>query len=90
VKDSRTGDVILKMVHAGPGRLQAAVDLTAVGSAGGNARRILLTGMPDARNTEATPDTIVPSESSMQAKKKFMLDIPPYSLQIIRIGKAKK
>ncbi len=90
VKDSRTGDVILKVVHAGPGMLRAAVDLSKAGGAGGEARRMLLTGAPDAKNTEAVPDPVTPAESSMQVKRKFVLEIPPYSLQVIRNGRGKK
>jgi|GEM_PF-189327 len=87
VKDSRTGDVILKVVHTGPGTLQVAVDLTTVGRPGTHASRILLTGTPEARNTEVAKETVVPKESIMETKKRFMLDVPPYSLQVIRIGR---
>jgi len=90
VKDSRTGDIILKVVHTGPGALRVAVDLTTVGKAGGPASRILLTGTPEARNDEAAPATVVPKESNLEVSKKFTLDVPPYSLQVIRIGKGKK
>lgn len=90
VKDSRTGDLILKVVHAGPGTLQAAVDLTAAGRPGSQASRIMLAGKPDAKNTDAAPDAVIPRENSMEVKTKFMLEIPPYSAQVIRIGKQKK
>ncbi|HVU58691.1 MAG TPA: alpha-L-arabinofuranosidase C-terminal domain-containing protein [Puia sp.] len=87
VKDSRTGDIILKVVHTGPDVLQVAVDLTALGKPDARARRTLLTGKPEARNTEAAPDTVTPVETSIGVKKKFTLDVPPYSLQVIRIRK---
>ena len=91
VKDSRTGDIILKVVHAGPGTLQAAVDLSGTGGRAGSVNRTLLTGVPEARNTEAAPDAVAPGESVFKVKKKFVLDLPPYSLQVIRIaGKGKK
>jgi alpha-L-arabinofuranosidase len=87
VKDSRTGDIILKVVHTGPGTLQAAVDLTTLGKTGTQARRILLTGKPEAKNTEAEPDMVAPTETTIEVKKKFTLDVPPYSLTVIRIAK---
>lgn len=90
VKDSRTGDIILKVVHAGPGSLSVAVDLTKTGRTGTHAIRNILTGTPEARNTEAAPEMIVPQKSELEIKKKFTLDVPPYSLQVIRIGNVKK
>lgn len=89
VKDSRTGDIILKVVHAGPGDLQALVDLTRFGKTAVRAGRTVLTGSPEAKNTKDAPDTVVPKEGQMEVKKKFLLDIPPYSLQVIRISPLK-
>jgi alpha-L-arabinofuranosidase len=85
VKDSRTGDLILKMVHAGPGNLQASVDLSRMGKFDPEASVTLLTGAPEAKNTIHAPETITPKVSGMNIKKKFTLEIPPYSLQVIRI-----
>jgi alpha-L-arabinofuranosidase len=89
VKDSRTGDIILKVVHAGPGDLQASVDLTRFAKTAVRAGRTVLTGAPEAKNTKDAPDTVVPKEGQMEVKKKFLLDIPPYSLQVIRISPLK-
>ncbi|MBS1605990.1 MAG: alpha-N-arabinofuranosidase [Bacteroidetes bacterium] len=90
VKDSRTGDIILKVVHTGPDTLRVAVDLGPVGKVGRSASRMLLAGMPAAKNTEAVPDAVVPEGTELEVRRKFALDVPPYSLQVIRIGKGKK
>src|SRR5258707_15850790 len=87
VKDSRTGDVILKIVHTGPGALRASVDLRPCGKTGILASHTLLTGAPEGKNTKDAPDTVAPKESTMEVRKEFLLDIPPYSLQIIRVKK---
>ena len=87
VKDSRTGDIILKVVHTGPGVLRASVNLASFGRLSATAQRTLLMGAPDDRNTEAAADKVVPNESTTEIRKKFVLDIPAYSLQVIRIKK---
>jgi len=86
VQDSRTGDIILKVVHAGPGDLQATVDLARFGKTAARAGRTVLTGAPEAKNTKEASDTVVPKEGYIGIRKKFLLDIPPYSLQVIRIA----
>jgi alpha-L-arabinofuranosidase len=88
VSDSRSGDVVLKLVHTGPGTAQVMVDLRTLGKLAGSANRTLLTGAPEAKNTEASPFAVAPEESPITIQKKFALDMPPYSLQIIRIKKA--
>jgi alpha-L-arabinofuranosidase len=87
VRDSKTGDIILKVVHAGPGNLQASVDLTGFGKLDTRVSRTVLMGARDDKNTEEAPDKVVPKEGMMEIKKKFVLDIPPYSLQVIRVKK---
>jgi alpha-L-arabinofuranosidase len=87
VKDSRTGDIILKVVHTGPGNVKAPVDLSRFGKLDKRATRTLLTGAPEDKNTEAMPDKVMPLEATIETGRKFVLDIPAYSLQVIRIKK---
>jgi len=87
VKDSQTGDLILKIVHTGPGELHIPVDLSQFGKRSSSATRLLLTGGRDDKNTEAAPGQVMPKEETIEIKKKFVLDIPAYSLQVIRIKK---
>jgi alpha-N-arabinofuranosidase len=85
VKDNRSGDIILKIVHAGPGNLQASVDLSHLGKLGTTGVVTVLTGAPEAKNTMEAPGMILPRVSEMSVAKKFTVGIPPYSLQVIRI-----
>jgi alpha-L-arabinofuranosidase len=85
VSNSLTGEVVLKIVHTGPGTLRTTVDLSTLGKLGTNATRTVLAGTPDAKNTEAAPNAVVPVDTQLAIQKKFVLDAPAYSLQVIRI-----
>ena len=89
VMDSRTGDIILKVVHTGPGNARVTIDLARFGELIRPATRMLLTGAPEDKNTAIAPDRVAPIEVVMEINKKFVLDIPAYSLQVIRVKRGK-
>lgn len=85
VKDSATGDVIIKIVNTGPGTTMAKIDLSKFAVLSSNAELSVLSGLPGAKNTIEGPQQVVPETSVMQITKKFNYNVPAYSLSVIRI-----
>ncbi|MDR6942604.1 alpha-L-arabinofuranosidase C-terminal domain-containing protein [Mucilaginibacter pocheonensis] len=85
VKDSKTGDLIVKLVNAGGVARQARVDLTGFKKINPKASRTTLSGTSRAENTLANPHNIVPETSAFAAEKSFVYGVAPYSLTVIRI-----
>lgn len=82
VRDSNTGDVILKLVNMLPVEVKTTADLSSLTS-GGRASLTVLSGSPS--DVDAKP-----VESSITLGGKFNYDMPPYSFSVIRIsGKTK-
>jgi len=87
VRDSKTGDLILKLVNTGT----AAQPLT-IKLAGANAKSFapeaaltVLTGDPAAENTPANPAPILPRTVQIQIAETFPYEAPPNSLTVIRL-----
>ena len=89
VTDSKTGDIILKIVNAGAAGANAMLNLSGAGKYLPAASLQLLSGDPKAKNTLQQPDQIIPVTSSLVVKNKMSYTAPPYSLTVIRI-KTKK
>lgn len=85
VKDSKTGDIILKFVNAGSVATEARADLSGFGRFNPNATRTMLTGSLFAEDTFASPRSVVPETSGFVVAKSFTCKVPPYSLTVIRI-----
>ncbi|HWK05028.1 MAG TPA: beta-L-arabinofuranosidase domain-containing protein [Puia sp.] len=85
VKDSKTGDLILKLVNAGPVAIQVRGDLSGLGRIHPKATCTVLTGAPLAEDTFTNPRNVVPETSDFVAGKSFAYEVPPYSLIVIRI-----
>lgn len=85
VKDSKTGDVILKIVNTGSEARNAGINLSVFGSFQKTSNIILLTGDKDAKNIFETQQKILPRANTFSVKKKFDYDAPAYSLTVIRI-----
>jgi len=88
VKDSKTGDIILKMVNFGKETKPFKINLGKFGTAS-QAEQTVLFGKADAENTLEKPNTVVPTISVVKIKKAFDYPAPAMSLTVIRI-KAKK
>lgn len=98
VKDSKTGDIILKIVNAGPTNTMANIRLSKISGlskmgnpskTGGFHRKAalyVLTGKPDAKNTAEDPDHIMPSRTDIDVDKNFSYPVPAYSFSVIRIS----
>ena len=85
VRDAKTGDVILKLVNAGPAPQSLPIDLSGLKGLGSAATLTVLTGDKDAKNTLASPQTVLPKTTPYRAGKRFSYQAPPYSLTVIRV-----
>jgi alpha-L-arabinofuranosidase len=84
VQESKTGDVILKMVNAGKSSAVMKVNLNVFKKIG-SAQEEVLTGDAEAENTLENPANVVPVASPFKVGKTFEYDVPPMSLVVIRI-----
>ena len=80
VRDSASGDVIVKLVNLLPVEIHTSVDLTGTGIVQSSAKRTVLTGKP--------ADTPLPVEDTMEVAEKFDCQLSAYSFTVIRIKKA--
>jgi alpha-L-arabinofuranosidase len=85
VMDSKTGDIILKLVNYSQASKTMKVDLSKFKNINPVAEKTILTGDPGAENTLKKTGNVVPSVSSFSAAKRFDYPAPPMSLTVIRI-----
>jgi len=78
VRDSKTGDLIVKMVNLLPISVKIQVTLDAFGNLAAQAERTVLTGKPDGRNLKPVVDNIVTGPN-------FPCELPAYSFTLIRL-----
>ncbi len=89
VKDSETGDVILKLVNACTKNKKMEIDLSVFNNLIPEAEMTILSGNADAENTFENPNNVFPVKSVYNIKTKFEYNLPATSLTVIRI-KTKK
>lgn len=77
VRDSRTGDIIVKLVNLLPVAVNTQVNLPA-GIDGKTATLYMLSGKPDDKQAK-------PTESTLEVNNAFAYQMPAYSLNVIRI-----
>jgi alpha-L-arabinofuranosidase len=85
VQDSKTGDIILKLVNAGNQSKTMKINLRRFMKINPAAERIVLTGPADAENTFENPHNVVPEQSAIKVKKNFDYQTPAMSVTVIRI-----
>jgi alpha-L-arabinofuranosidase len=90
VKDSKTGDIILKLVNDGAAPVPAKVNLSALGAVNGTANVTTLTGDPMAENSCDGTQNIMPQTTTLAVKKSFTYTAPAYSLVVIRLNGSRK
>jgi Alpha-L-arabinofuranosidase len=88
VRDSKSGDVILKIVNGSDAPVSLSVVLDGLGSNDLQATRTVLTGEnADAFNEDGKEQAIKPVSEKVTVKAKFNYEAPGNSLTVYRIGR---
>jgi alpha-L-arabinofuranosidase len=85
VQDSKTGDIILKLVNAGSQTKSMKIDLKGFKKINSTAVKTEISGSADAANSFEAEPVIVPLTSDCKVSKSFDYSVPPMSLTVIRI-----
>lgn len=85
VRDSRTGDIILKLVNTGSSPKPLRIDLEGARGLGPSAIASVLTGDPRAENKPGTPRPLAPKNSTIHVAQAFDYEAPANSLTVIRM-----
>ena len=85
VKDSKSGDVILKLVNAGNQKKSLKINLTCFGKINPTAICTILTGAGDTKNKLLNPENIYPKTTDYKVSKIFTFESLPLSVSMIRI-----
>lgn len=83
VRDSKTNDIILKLVNLLPAPVETDFDFSGLNIAGQEAVVSVLKGLP-------ADSKVLPVESKIQVSEKQAYTLPPYSLSVIRIKNINK
>jgi alpha-L-arabinofuranosidase len=78
VRDSKTGDVMIKLVNLLPATVKSGINLNGFDPANAEAVKTVLQGKPDDKTAE-------PQTSTISVSKQFAVDLPAYSLTVIRM-----
>jgi alpha-N-arabinofuranosidase len=90
VQDTKTGDIILKMVNFGKESNPMKVNLGSFKKIVAVAEQTILAGKGDDENTYENTQKVVPAKSAIKVSKTFEYVAPAMSLTIIRIKTSKK
>jgi len=85
VQDSKTGDIILKLVNYNETANPMKINLSRFGKIAAEAEQTVLAGNPDDENTFTNTKNIVPASTVVKIKKAFDYSSPAMSLTVIRI-----
>lgn len=89
VRDSKSGDVVLKLVNCGKTAQKFKIDLSQFKNLGNKAIVSVLSGAAEAKNSFENPNNIAPVISDFKAGKNFRYDVQPISLTVIRVKSTK-
>lgn len=85
VKDTATGDVILKLVNLTAETVPSQINLSGMGQINPAAAAVVLTGNLREVNSFARPSSILPRSEKVAVGKSFPYSAPPHSLSVIRM-----
>jgi alpha-L-arabinofuranosidase len=85
VKDSKTGDIILKLVNVGKQSRTMEINLSGFKYLVPDAEKTVLTGNADAENTFENPKSVIPVLSTFKVSSKFEYSVPAMSLTVLRV-----
>jgi alpha-L-arabinofuranosidase len=89
VRNSKTGDVIIKLVNSAKVEKAFKVNVSQFRGIGTKATVSILAGEGDAKNSFETPDKVKPVTTDFKAARNFTYTVQPMSLTVISV-KAKK
>jgi alpha-N-arabinofuranosidase len=85
-RDSKTGELFIKLVNSRTNAESVRVQVNGVTSLSANGSVITLTGNPDALNSIDQPRHVVPTTSTIrEVRPSFDYPLPPYSVVVIRV-----
>jgi alpha-L-arabinofuranosidase len=85
VKDTSSGDVILKLVNVTAMPVQGQINFAGGDALRPAAIRTVLTGEPKAEDTFAHPQTVLPAVTDYTGGPSFTSELAPYSLTVVRM-----
>ncbi len=85
VKDSKTGDVIVKVVNVTDTAKSVELNLAGLGQINPAATKTVLTGNPKAEDTFDNPQAILPQTADLTVGSSFDYDAPASSFTVIRM-----
>jgi alpha-L-arabinofuranosidase len=85
VRDSRSGDLIIKLVNTGAAAKPLRVNLAGAKNFAPSATKTMLAGDPMAVNSFENPAPLAPVSSSISVGESFDYEAPAHSLTVIRI-----
>lgn len=86
VRDSKTGDIIVKLVNGDDTPLEVAVTLKGAASTTAKASLTLLGGLAaEAENELGKPAEVLPATKTVEGTDRFKLSLPKNSLTVLRI-----
>ena len=85
VQDTRTGDIILKLVNAGAAVRPLHLALPGAPEFAASATKTVLTGEPLAVNAVGAPPAVAPATSPITVGRSFDYEAPAHSLTVIRL-----
>jgi alpha-L-arabinofuranosidase len=85
VRETKSGDLILKFVNNASTAAPLTVNLTGAKDLNPNATKIVLTGDPSSVNTENSAKPLLPETTSITVGKTFDYEAPANSLTVLRI-----
>lgn len=87
VRDTATGDIIVKLVSKSDTPIKATMDLSSIGPFKSRMICTVLSGEPLAENRFGRPPAVLPKVSEREITEIFDYEIAPHSLSILRIDK---
>lgn len=89
VEDQANGDMILKIVNAGPTETRASINLGQFKKLSNKAQMQVLQGEPSMKNSLQNPQQVLPTTAELSIQSKMDYTVPRYSLTVIRIPRKK-
>lgn len=86
VQDSKSGDVIVKIVSRSDQPIQAKLDLSTLKGLASRGTLTRLIGQPMDQNRFGQPPMITPKTETVPVTAQLTLDVPPNSLTVLRIA----